>query len=173
MSEHGSHGHESRTGGPANTDPLRLVRFNVGAERFGVDIHRVQEINRMMGLTRVPRSPRGVQGVINLRGRTVPVLEMRDRLGVAETEHSGESRIIVVEIRGSIIGFIVDAVHEVVRLDPGMVEPAPPAMDGADAGYIRGVAKVDDALVNLLDLDRLIGSDHLERISTMNTQAAA
>jgi purine-binding chemotaxis protein CheW len=173
MSDHGSHGQETRTGEQSNADQLRLVSFNVGAERFAVDILRVQEINRMMELTRVPQSPQGVKGVINLRGRIVPVLDLRTCFHMDETEHSDDSRIIVVEVRGSTLGFIVDAVHEVLRLDPGMVEPAPSVMSNSDAGYIQGVAKVDDSLVILLDLDRLVGSDHLELITTMDTHAAA
>jgi purine-binding chemotaxis protein CheW len=173
MSEHDSGNNEQNAGEPSNADQLRLVSFNVGAERFAVDILRVQEINRMMELTRVPQSPQGVKGVINLRGKIVPVLDLRNCFNMEETEHSDESRIIVVEVRGATLGFIVDAVHEVLRLDPGMVEPAPSVMSNADAGYIQGVAKVDDTLVILLDLDRLVGADHLELISNMDVPAAA
>lgn len=173
MSDHDSNGHERQGSEQGNADQLRLVSFNVGAERFAVDILRVQEINRMMELTRVPQSPQGVKGVINLRGKIVPVLDLRSCFRMEETEHSDESRIIVVEVRGSTLGFIVDAVHEVLRLDQGMIEPAPSIMNNADAGYIQGVAKVDDTLVILLDLDRLVGSDHLALITSMDIQAAA
>ncbi|MBC7835162.1 MAG: purine-binding chemotaxis protein CheW [Phycisphaerales bacterium] len=111
----------SRTAG----NQLQLVTFGIGDEEFGVDILAVQEINRMMQLTRVPQSPFGVEGVINLRGKIIPVLDLHERFGLAATEHDEHSRIIVVAVHGHVIGFIVDRVHEVLRIDSGIIEPAP------------------------------------------------
>lgn len=154
------------------TDPLRLVRFRVGVERFAVDILRVQEINRMMSLTQMPQSPPGVCGVINLRGRIVPVLDFRTRMGLEATEPSDTSRIIVVEIRGSTLGFIVDEVHEVLEIDPAIVDPTPSLAIGTDSSYILGVAKLEGSLLILLDLDSMISGETLETIGAAANLAA-
>jgi purine-binding chemotaxis protein CheW len=154
------------------SDQLRLVSFNVGQECFAVDILSVQEINRMMELTQVPQSPPGVCGVINLRGRIVPVLDLRTRFGLEATEQNDASRIIVVEIQGSTVGFIVDEVHEVLRIDPGVVSPAPAITSGVDSTYIKGVAKLEDRLLILLDLNQLISKESLESIGAISASAA-
>lgn len=158
--------------GSIGNDPFRLVSFDVGTEQFAVDILRVQEINRMMALTQIPQSPPGVCGVINLRGRIVPVLDLRTRLGIETVEPSDASRIIVVEIRGSTIGFIVDAVHEVLEVDPKTVEPTPVITTHADTRYIQGVAKIEDKLLILLDLDQLLTAEALETIGAPQSMAA-
>jgi len=168
MSRSGS----TESSGPFGGEQLRLVSFNVGQEQFAVDILCVQEINRMMSLTQVPQSPPGVCGVINLRGRIVPVLDLRVRFGLESIEQSNESRIVVVEIQGATVGFIVDAVHEVLRIDPGVVEPAPAITSCADARYIQGVAKLKDSLLILLDLDQLMTKESLLSIGAISAQAA-
>lgn len=154
------------------TDPLRLVRFRVGQERFAVDILRVQEINRMMALTQMPQSPPSVCGVINLRGRIVPVLDLRTRMGMEATEPGESSRIIVVDVRGSTLGFIVDEVHEVLQIDPAVVDPTPSLATGPDSSFILGVAKLPDSLLILLDLDRIISGETLESIGAATKLAA-
>ncbi len=154
------------------TDPLRLVRFRVGEERFAVDILRVQEINRMMALTQMPQSPPSVCGVINLRGRIVPVLDFRTRMGLGATEPGDSSRIIVVDIKGSTLGFIVDEVHEVLQINPSIVEATPSLATSADSRYILGVAKLDDSLLILLDLDKMISEETLESIGAVANLAA-
>jgi purine-binding chemotaxis protein CheW len=135
--------------------PLQLVTFGLGTEEFGVDILAVQEINRMMELTRVPQSPADVEGVINLRGRIIPVLDLRKRFGMAVTAHSEASRIIVVDVLGRTLGFIVDRVQEVLRIESSIVEPAPTMACSIDSDYIAGVGKLEDRLLILLDLERL------------------
>lgn len=135
--------------------PLQLVTFGLGTEEFGVDILAVQEINRMMDLTRVPQSPPDVEGVINLRGKIIPVLDLRKRFGMPITEHSEQSRIIVVEVLGRTLGFIVDRVQEVLRIESSIVEPAPAMVCSIDSDYIAGVGKLDTRLLILLDLERL------------------
>ncbi len=138
---------------------LQLVTFEVASEEFAVDILAVQEINRMMDLTRVPQSPADVEGVINLRGRIIPVLDLRKRFGFASGERSSENRIIVVEVHGKVIGFIVDRVHEVLRISGEIVEPAPTMVCSIDADFIAGVGKLPDRLLILLDLKKLFGTE--------------
>tara|TARA_R110002096_G_scaffold173781_5_gene348408 strand:- start:34124 stop:34696 length:573 start_codon:yes stop_codon:yes gene_type:complete len=167
-----THGTTHTQTGNTGGDPLRLVSFNVGAERFAVDILRVQEINRMMSLTKVPQSPPGVCGIINLRGRIVPVLDLRARFGIQISEELDSSRIIVVDVKGTTVGFIVDAVHEVLQIDQGIIEKMPSISSAADSSFILGVAKLADTLLILLDLDQLLTSESLESIGALNRAAA-
>lgn len=160
------------TNGSAHSEQVRLVSFNVGKEQFAVDILRVQEINRMMSLTQVPQSPPGVCGVINLRGRIVPVLDLRTLMGLEIPDQSDDSRIIVAEIQGATVGFIVDAVHEVIQIDPNIIESTPEIMSCADASYILGVAKMDETLLILLNIDRLLSAESLESIGALRAHAA-
>ncbi len=134
---------------------LQLVTFEVAGEEFAVDILSVQEINRMMVLTRVPQSPPDVEGVINLRGRIIPVVDLRKRFGMTTAERNESNRIIVVEVFGRVIGFIVDRVHEVLRIDGGIVEPAPSMVCSIDSEFIAGVGKLQDRLLILLDIQKL------------------
>jgi purine-binding chemotaxis protein CheW len=153
----------------ANTgEILQLVSFCVNDEHYAVDILRVQEINRMMQITQVPESPPGVEGIINLRGRIIPIMDLRVRFGLSPTEPTEDSRIVVVDAAGTTVGFIVDRVHEVLRIDTSTVDPAPKMSGSAHSRYVQGVAKRDDLLVILLDLDVLIGqetADNLTRIA--------
>jgi purine-binding chemotaxis protein CheW len=139
----------------AGTQQLQLVTFGIGEEEFGVDILVVQEINRMMELTRVPQSPPEVEGVINLRGKIIPVIDLRRRFGLSSSERSEQCRIIVVEVGGRTLGFIVDRVHEVLRIDSSIVEPAPQMVCSIDSDFIAGVGKLQDRLLILLNLERL------------------
>jgi purine-binding chemotaxis protein CheW len=148
---------------------LQLVTFGLGEEEFAVDILKVQEINRMMALTRVPSSPPEVEGVINLRGKIIPVVDLRRRFGLPSAERSAQSRIVVVEVHGRVIGFVVDRVSEVLRISRSIVEPAPSMVCSVDSDFIEGVGKLEDRLLILLDLARLFNSVQLNAIS----QAAA
>jgi purine-binding chemotaxis protein CheW len=143
-----------------DVDLLQLVTFKIGEEEFGVDILRVQEIIRTMEITRVPNSPDFVEGVINLRGKVIPIIDLRRRFGLEMREHDKHTRIIVIEINGMIVGFVVDAVHEVLRIPEDTVEPPPPAvMGGIDSEYISGVGKLNDRLLILLELNRLLSRE--------------
>lgn len=138
------------------SDELQLVSFNIGDEEFGIDILKVQEINRMLTVTRVPNSPAFVDGVINLRGKVIPIIDLRGRFGMERKDHDKNTRIVVVELAGKIVGFVVDAVKEVLRI-PRQVTEAPPSLaSGVDEQYITGVAKLDDRLLILLDLEKVL-----------------
>jgi len=139
------------------TDVLvQLVGFCLGDEEFGVDIQKVQEINRMLTITRVPNTPDFVMGVINLRGKVIPVLSLRKRFDLPEKENDKNTRIVVVEIDSKTIGFVVDSVSEVIRLPSSTIEPPPKIVAGIDEEYISGVGKLEDRLLILLDLDKLL-----------------
>jgi len=138
---------------------MQLVTFSIGEEEFGVDILKVQEIIRMMEITKVPRAPDFVEGVINLRGKVIPILDLRRRFGLVTRDHDKHTRIIVIEISNMIVGFVVDSVSEVLRIPSNTVEPPPPVVSGLESEYISGVGKLADRLLILLDLDRLLSRE--------------
>ncbi|WP_027183348.1 chemotaxis protein CheW [Desulfovibrio inopinatus] len=138
---------------------MQLVTFSIGEEEFGVDILKVQEIIRMMEITKVPRAPDFVEGVINLRGKVIPIIDLRKRFGLSSRDHDKHTRMIVIEINNMIVGFVVDSVSEVLRIPSSTVEPPPPVVSGLESEYISGVGKLEDRLLILLDLDRLLSSE--------------
>ncbi|UZP68370.1 chemotaxis protein CheW [Desulfovibrio mangrovi] len=140
---------------------LQLVTFSIGDEEFGVDILKVQEIIRTMEITKVPRAPEFVEGVINLRGKVIPIIDLRRRFGLTSKAHDKHTRIIVIEINNMIVGFVVDSVSEVLRIPASTVEPPPPVVAGMESEYISGVGKLQDRLLILLDLDRLLSNEDL------------
>jgi len=140
---------------------LQLVGFHVGGEEFGLDILRVQEIIRLQELTRVPNSNESMDGVMNLRGKIIPVVALRKRFGLEQVPADKQNRIVVVEIRGAVLGLIVDSVSEVLRLPAGTVVPPPRLSKVVKQEYVSGVGKLDDRLLILLDVDRLLTNDDL------------
>lgn len=151
---------------------LQLVTFDVAGEEFAVDILAVQEINRMMELTRVPQSPPEVEGVINLRGKIIPVLDLRKKFGQPSAERTETSRIVVIEVHKRVLGFIVDRVHEVLRISGDIVEPAPPMACSIDAEFIAGVGKLPDRLLILLDIEKLFSAEAAHAASVSKPKAA-
>jgi purine-binding chemotaxis protein CheW len=144
--------------GDGGSDQLQLVTFSIGGEEFGVEILKVQEIVRSMEMTRVPNAPDFVEGVVNLRGRVIPIIDMRKRFGLERKEHDSRTRIIVIDMNGVVTGFVVDSVSEVLRLPRNTIEPPPPVVAGIESEYISGVGKLEDRLLILLDMDSLLSS---------------
>ena len=152
-------------GGKTDQDLLQLVSFQLGEEEFGVDILKVQEINRMLEITKVPNSPIFVDGVINLRGKVIPILNLRQRFALEKKEIDKKTRIVVVEIDGKVVGVVVDAVSEVLRLPADTVEPPPPMVAGIESEYIKGVGKLENRLLILLDLNKLLTTEERELLN--------
>ncbi|MBI4715863.1 MAG: chemotaxis protein CheW [Nitrospirae bacterium] len=138
-----------------DVDLLQLVTFRMDDEEYAVDILKVQEIIKTMEITRVPKAPHFVEGVVNLRGKVIPIVNLRKRLGMPIMEHTQDSRIIVVDVQGKLIGILVDAVSEVLRLSSRSMESAPSLERKARADYILGVGKFEDRLIVHLDLEKL------------------
>jgi purine-binding chemotaxis protein CheW len=140
---------------------LQIVSFRVGREDFGLDILRVQEIIRNQHLTRVPNSPDFVDGVINLRGKVIPVIALRKRFGLEKESDNTQTRIVVLEVQSMVLGLIVDSVPEVLRIARSSVVPPPRLGNGTEREYVCGVAKLQDRLLILLDVDRILAEkDH-------------
>lgn len=134
---------------------LQLVVFRLDKEEYGLPITKVQEINRLVPITKLPQMPSFMEGVINLRGRIIPVIDLRKRFSLTAAAYEEETRIIIVEVNSQTVGVIVDAVTEVVRLPAASVEP-PPSSFILDEQYIAGVGKLDDRLLILLNIDRVL-----------------
>ena len=149
----------------AATDEFQLVVFELGDERYGLDIATVYEIIRHQPVTAVPQAPAFVEGVINLRGRIIPVVDLRDRFGMAAGALTKASRIVVCEAAGTRVGLVVDGVSEVLMVPNDAVEPTPEVASGEDHAYLRGIAKLGERLVILLDLTGLFGEADAAAIS--------
>jgi purine-binding chemotaxis protein CheW len=134
---------------------FQVVICQLGDESYGLDIGSVYEIIRFAESTAVPTAPAFVDGVINLRGRIIPVMDLSSRFGLARAETTKSTRIIVAGTAGMRVGLVVDAVTEVLMVPDEAVEPTPPVASGLDSSYIRGIAKLADQLVILLDLGAL------------------
>lgn len=134
----------------------QLVVFRLADEFYGLDIGTVQEIITWQPVTRVPRTPAFVEGIINLRGNVIPVVDLRKRFELKQAQVADQTRIVVVEIGSLVVGLVVDGVSEVLRVQAGQIEPPSAVIAGIDAEFIRGVAKTHNRLIILLNADRLL-----------------
>ena len=141
----------------AGEDILQLVSFTLKDEEYAVDILNVQEINRITEITQVPNAPHYVEGVINLRGKVMPVINLRKKFGIEEKETDDTSRIIIMDIDGVTNGLIVDSVSEVLRIPADTVEPPPQISSGLNSRFIKGIAKFENRLIILIDINKLLG----------------
>ena len=143
-------------GGPTD----KFVTFHLDRESFAVNILSVQEINLMseITVTRIPKSPDFLKGVLNLRGKIIPVVNFRLRLGLPEKGADALTRVIVAKLRGNLFGFIVDSISSVVELAQNKIDPAPSSVAGIDAQFIEGVSKERGSLLTILDLEKVLFS---------------
>lgn len=138
---------------------LKVVEFVIGEERFGIDVMKVMEVLKLPEVSRLPNTPEFVEGVAEARESVIPVIDMRKRFGLSETEDSGETRLIEVELESTRVGIIVDAVPGVTEVDESVVSSPPDVFKGISARYLKGVARLDDRLLILVDLDEILGSE--------------
>lgn len=137
-------------------DFLQLVTFKIGNEKFGIDILKVKEIIRMVDITKVPKSPYFVDGVINLRGKVIPIINIRVRFEMKRVKSDSNTRIIVFELGSKIIGFIVDEVNEVLRIPNSSIEKPPELITDIDTKYISSLAIWNNQMIILLDLNKIL-----------------
>lgn len=148
----------------------QFVIFNLAKEYYGLDIASVEGIIKLQTITKMPKSPEYVEGVINLRGTVVPVIDLRKRFGLPQIEMTKDTRIVNVYMGKTKVGMIVDAVSEVIRVPEDAIEPPPSMVAGVDISFIKGIAKLDDRLVTLLDLNRILSRDEqnaMEKITSV------
>jgi len=150
---------EARTAAETATAPgpeLHLLTFALDREEFGIPVTQVREVIRVSDITRVPQAPPHVRGVANLRGRILAVVELRSRLGLPAAGLTPRSRVVVVEVRGRVLGILVDAVSQVTKVPETSVVPAPEEVVSADVDYLTGVARWQSRLIILLDLEKAL-----------------
>lgn len=143
----------------------QLVVFSIADEVYAVDIHQVKEIIRVPEITRVPRTPEFVEGVVNLRGSVIPVIDLRKRLGFEAGEAGRDQRIVVMEMGEQTVGMIVDSVSEVLQVAVEDIEPPSPYVLSIDSQYIVGIAKLEERLVILLDAGRVLSAEEREAMA--------
>ncbi|OPY02691.1 MAG: Chemotaxis protein CheW [Syntrophorhabdus sp. PtaB.Bin047] len=149
----------------AITETRQYLTFHLGGEIFGMDVCHIREILEFTSVARVPGTPDFMKGVINLRGSVVPVLDMRLKFGLKETEKTVDTCIIVIEVsfeeEKTVIGALVDSVEEVFELDPDLIEPAPRVGSHLKTEFIRGMGKRDDSFIIILDAEKMLSSEEL------------
>jgi purine-binding chemotaxis protein CheW len=136
---------------------LQLVIFRLGKEEYGLPITKVQEINRLVPVTKLPKTPPFMEGIINLRGRIIPVIDLRKRFQLNAEAYTDDTRILIAEVSGQTVGIVVDMVAEVIRLERAQVEP-PPQTCILEARYIDGIGKYNERLIILLNIDSILTS---------------
>jgi purine-binding chemotaxis protein CheW len=143
------------------TKELQIVGFRIGRETFGLPISQVHEIVRPPEITNVPHAPEYVEGVMNLRGRIVPVIDLRKRFGGGSEETSRKTRVLVVNVDSRAVGLLVDSASEVLRISEAQIEPPPNVFTDDATNYVTGVAKYQGRLIILVDLKRILESGEL------------
>jgi purine-binding chemotaxis protein CheW len=134
----------------------QLVAFQLTGQNYGIDIDSVFEIIRVSTITKVPRTASFVEGVINLRGKIIPVIDLCTRFSLPRNEKTSESRIIIVDVEERTIGMVVDGVSEVGRVPVDSIEPPPPMIHGIDSAFLRGISIIDSTMLILLNLKKVI-----------------
>ena len=152
---------------------LQIVGFRVGSETFGVPIQSVHEIVRMMDITSVPDAPVYIEGVINLRGKIIPVIDLRKRFGEKEIKSSKKNRILVAEIGTKMVGLVVDAASEVLKMPPSDIDPPPNVFEEGDLNYVTGVGKLNGRLIILVELSKIMQRGELRRLGEAVENAGA
>ncbi len=144
---------------------MKLVGFFLGEEEYAADILKIREIKLMQEITKVPKAPPFVEGVINLRGDIVPIINLCRKLNLPEHPPTEESKIIVVELEDQLVGIIVDEVSEVIEMDEANVSPPPQVIGGIEREYIKGVGKLGERLLILLDLDKILTAEEKSQVA--------
>lgn len=146
-----------------------LVIFTLDTEHYGVDISEVWEINTMLEITRIPQAPDFIEGVINLRGQIVPIMDLRKRLALPAKSYDRDTRIMVIQTAGNRLGLIVDSVREVVKVPQDVIEPPSQLTSLVEDSYLRGIAKQEQYLIVLLDVQRLLDDQETRAVGQLQS----
>ncbi|MEW9667656.1 chemotaxis protein CheW [Ammoniphilus sp. 3BR4] len=148
-------------------EEVKVIVFRLQDEEYGVDVHQVKSIERLETITRVPKTPPFVKGVINLRGIVTPIIDLRERFGLSDTSLTEATRIIIVSVNGLEMGLIVDSATDVIDVPVHAIEPPPRIVGGIEAVYLKGVAKLEKRLLILLNLNMVLDTAELKQLETM------
>jgi purine-binding chemotaxis protein CheW len=149
-------------------EEIKVIVFRLVDEEYGVEVSQVRSIEKMQSITRVPRTPSFVKGVINLRGVVTPIIDLKTRFSLGEEEYTDATRIIIVAVDDMEVGLIVDAANDVIDIATSSIEPPPGVVGGITATYLRGVAKLDDRLLILLNLDKVLSNEEIQAMSGLD-----
>jgi purine-binding chemotaxis protein CheW len=158
----------TRTAGPLGG---KFLTFFLAGEEYGLEILRVREILGMLPITRVPRTPPAIRGVINLRGKIIPVVDLRTKFGMDAADYSGRTCIIVVHAQGVEFGVVVDRVSEVLDIASGNIEDAPSFGVDVNTEYLLGIAKIGGSVKLLLDIERVLSTQEVQDLGTIGAAA--
>lgn len=145
----------------------QLVVFNIGNESYGVEIDSVESIIKMQDITKLPHAPEFVEGVTNLRGSVVPIVDLRKRFGLECEAPTRDTRIMIINLNDTLVGMVVDSVTQVVRISEDAIEPPPQMSVTANSAFIKGIAKFDNMLIILLDLKKVLSNEERDRLATI------
>ncbi|OEF98626.1 chemotaxis protein CheW [Desulfuribacillus alkaliarsenatis] len=148
---------------------IKVIVFRLREQEYGVDVNQVKSIERVQDITKVPEAPNFVKGIIDLRGVVTPIIDLRTRLNLSVTEDTDNTRVIIVNIDGVEVGLIVDSANDVIDIPISSIEPPPPIAAGVRAVYLHGVAKLEDRLLILLNLNKVLSSDEIKIIDEIGT----
>ena len=164
---------QSREGRAAerNEQRLQMINFTLGGDEYAVEIQKVREVINFRELTPLPKAPSFVKGIINLRGEVIPVIDLREKLGLAHEAYSALTNVIIVEIGRKAVGVVVDDVRHVIRLAPGEVAPSPPFIGGLSGKDVSGVAKIGERLVVVLDMERILSAGEMIALRSLREAA--
>lgn len=150
------------------SEDIKVIVFALADEEYGVEVEKVKTIERMQPMTRVPRTPDFIRGVINLRGVVTPVLDLRGRFGLPETAYTDDTRIIIVTVNDIEVGMIVDMANDVIDVNTGMIDDPPEAVGGIRAKYLRGVAKIGESrLLVMLNLEEVLNKSEIIQLENL------
>jgi len=144
-----------------STEEIQLVTFRLGTEEYGINIMQVQEIIRLPDIVWVPKTRSFMEGVINLREQVIPVVDLAKRLGVSSEGRTDDTRVVIANIQGNLVGLVVDSVSEVIRIRKEDIEPLPEIMTASNEKCLKGIAKLNDRLIILLDLENALSDDDI------------
>jgi purine-binding chemotaxis protein CheW len=146
---------------------VKVIVFRLKDEEYGVEVNQVKSIEKLEHITRVPRTPKFVKGVINLRGVVTPIIDLRNRFGLDESDYADATRVIIVAVGELEVGLIVDAANDVIDIPVNAIEPPPEVVGGVEAAYLRGVAKLDKRLLILLNLDKVLSTEEIKQLDAI------
>ncbi|WP_018883385.1 chemotaxis protein CheW [Paenibacillus massiliensis] len=149
-------------------EEIKVIVFKLGNEEYGIEVDKVQSIERMVPITRVPKTYTFVKGVFNMRGVVIPVIDLRGRFGLPEAEYTDQTRIVIVAVNEMQVGFIVDSANDVIDLNTDSIETPPEVVGGVKARYLRGVAKIsEDRLLIMLNLAEVLNKSEIVQLESI------
>ena len=157
--------------GTETAEVRQLISFTVGEEEYGLELLNVREVIRMRQVTWLPKAPPCVKGIINLRGEIIPIIDLRERFGLTKRDSTATTRVIVVDVQGRPVGMVVDSASQVVRVPLDQFDEPPPVMGEVASHFITSVGKLDERLVILLDVEKMLSADELQELDTSIREA--